>query len=91
MLKVFGKGCGEEPFLRKVCPTKKGEAKKTPLAGSSFCYLMSEFILVDVVGRSEVLSVLASTICNARASVAVMPSPSTTSEFAKPAAVSVYL
>jgi len=28
ILKVFGKGSGEEPFLRKVCPSKFPQKRK---------------------------------------------------------------
>ncbi len=44
MLKVFGKGCGGEPFLRKVSPTKGACVYKFPGRGYFFMQVLIECI-----------------------------------------------
>gem|GEM_PF-4457235 len=60
ILKVFGKGSGEEPFLRKVCPSilpqgRKANPDKVNKARSSFKLLRALFLFVLLIRMSFLL------------------------------------
>ncbi len=57
ILKVFGKGFGEEPFLRKVCPDKEQKFYKSTAVTDLRFFVSAAIVVINYTGEVEIFQV----------------------------------